>query len=58
MNAYLRDPRSLDPPENCADGHDFQMTGEAADGTTFWRCRRCGVRPDDVPEDEADELEP
>jgi len=26
-----------------ANGHDWTYAGRAEDGTTFYRCRRCGV---------------
>lgn len=29
---------------NCEDeGHDWKHTGTAEDGTSFYKCRRCGI---------------
>jgi len=34
----------LDPPHDCAeDGHNWQRSGQAPDGTEFCKCRECGL---------------
>ena len=36
------DARTPEDEDACEEGHDWRFTGEAEDGTKFFRCRRCG----------------